>query len=251
VGKLGVAACPAVGSNVDALATRFSAQAEVDAKIKTFVQAAKDLGAVSTQLEAQTTGACQRIGFDLGLSPAQMQPREGPGGATQGACEAVALAMDGILRQGVQLRASVQPPVCQANAQAYGRCGSACNVNADAQCRASCQAHADVNASCTPALVTVQASGNMAMAGRLLQSLQVNLPALVHAELALGRRLVADAKVVAQVGSELPRLVGNAGAQALACIAAAADVAASASVRIEVSVRASASVSARAGAAGG
>jgi hypothetical protein len=63
----------------------------------------------------------------------------------------------------------------------------------------------------------------------------------------LGQRLLGDAKIVAQVGAQLPKLVGNAGAEAVACIAAAADVAASASIRIEVSVRASASVSGRVG----
>jgi hypothetical protein len=211
------------------------------------VQAAKDMAAVSQQLEAEATAACQRMGADLGLGPAQLQPRQGPGGAAAGACEAVGVAIDGILRQGVQVRATVQPPVCQANAQAQARCGASCDVSTDAECRASCQAHADVNASCTPAVVTVQASQSAALALRLVQTLQANLPTLIHAQVTLGQRLVGDAKVVAQVGTQLPNLVGNAGAQALACVAAAADVAASASVRIEVSVRASASVSGRVG----
>jgi hypothetical protein len=246
-GKLDSVACPALGAAADPLSMRFSAQATLDAKVKTFVLAAKDMAAVSQQIEGEATMACQRMGADLGLSPAQMQPRQGAGGSASGACEAVGIAIDGILRQGVQVHATLQPPVCQANAQAQARCAGSCDVNTDAECRASCQAHADVNASCTPAVVTVQASQNAGLALRLLQTLQANLPTLIHAQVTLGQRLLGDAKIVAQVGAQLPKLVGNAGAEALACMAAAADVAASASIRIEVSVRASASVSGRVG----
>lgn len=249
--KIGQAACPALRPGADALSARFSAQAQVDAKVKTFVQAAKDMAAVSEQIEAEATGACLRMGADLGLSSAQMRAQKGPGGAAKGACGALAMQIDGILRQGVRLQATVQPPACQANAQAHARCSGACNVQADAECNASCKAHANVHASCTPAQVTVQASEGAQMAARLVQTLQANLPQLLHAQITLGQRLMADAKVVAQIGSQLPNMVGQAGAQALACIGAAADAAASASIRIQVSVQASASVSGRAGASAG
>ena len=86
------------------------------------------------------------------------------------------------------------------------------------------------------------------MAARLAATLQANLPTLLHAEIALGRRLSADAEVVGQVGAQLPRIVGDAGAHALACIAAAADVTARASFSIRVSVQASANVSGKVGA---
>ncbi|HSN99877.1 MAG TPA: hypothetical protein VLS89_16385, partial [Candidatus Nanopelagicales bacterium] len=104
---------------------------------------------------------------------------------------------------------------------------------------------------CTPALVNVRGVPNNEMSLRLLTTLQANLPALLYAEIGLGRRLIQDAQVVVQVGAQLPRVVGQAGAHALACAGAAADVAASASVRLNVSVRASASISGRVGATGG
>jgi hypothetical protein len=50
------------------------------------------------------------------------------------------------------------------------------------------------------------------------------------------------------VGSALPRVVGNAGAEALACIAAASSASVQASARIDVTVQASASVTGRVGA---
>jgi len=245
MGKLGTAACPALRPGVAALDAQFSANAQINGKVRAFVQATKDIGSVSAQLEAEVTNACHRIGADLGLAPGQMQPRKGAGGAAAGACDAVAMRIDAILRQGVSLQVTVQPPQCQANASAQARCAGACDVNNDAECRASCQAHANVHASCQPAQVSVRAGHGAERAGQLITTLQANLPALVHAQIALGQRIVNDAKVVAQIGSNLPRIVGKAGAQALACIGAAADVAAQATVRINVSVRASANVSGR------
>lgn len=247
-GRLGTAACPALRPNVDALSVRYSGRATIDGKIKTFVQAAKDMAAISHQIEAEATAACVRIGADLGLTPAQMRPQDGPGGATAGACQAAAARMDAILSQGIRLQTTIQPPQCQANAAAEARCASTCNVGIDSECAASCRAHAKAQASCSPARVTVQASQNAQAAARLVQTLQANLPQLVHAQITLGQRLMEDARIVAQVGAELPKLVGQAGAQAAACIAAAAEASAHASVRIQVSVRASASVTARAGA---
>ena len=46
-GGLGEAACPELGGSADALRAQYAANAQVNAKIRTFVQAAKDLGAVS------------------------------------------------------------------------------------------------------------------------------------------------------------------------------------------------------------
>ena len=247
-GSLGRMACPALGPNVSALDARFDANAMVNAKVQTFVQAAKDLNAVSAQIEMKAAQACRRMGMDLGLSPAQMQPRKGPGGAAAGACEPLAMHIDAILRQGIRITATVQPPRCQANAQAQAHCAGRCDINRDAECRASCEAHAEVHASCQPAVVQVQASQGAQQAAALVATLQANLPLLIEAQITLGQRLAGHAQVIARVGANLPKIVGKAGAQALACIGAAADIAASASIRINVSVKVSASVSARAGA---
>ena len=91
----------------------------------------------------------------------------------------------------------------------------------------------------------------MDAAMRLAATLRANLPYLLQAEIGLGKRVLGDVKVVVDVGGRLPKIIGNAGAQAVACVAAAAHASAQASVRINVSVQASASVSGRVGAGSG
>jgi hypothetical protein len=332
-GGLATAACPELGGNADALRAQYAANAQVNAKVRAFVQAAKDLGSVSAQIETEAADACQRMAMDLGATPQELAPRDEPGGRASAACGAASARMDAILRQGISVRATATPPQCQASVQAEascngactvdvdpgeivarcdpgrlsgycqgqcsgrceGRCSGACNgtcsarnakgecagtcsgdcegtcdatcharcrgtwqapkcegyvrpPSADAECNASCRAHANVNASCSPAVVNVQVSQNAEMAVRLAATLRANLPQLLHAEIALGKRLMADVQVVGQVGAQLPKIVGDAGAHALACIAASADVTARASVSIRVSVQASASVSGKVGA---
>jgi hypothetical protein len=265
-GQLGAMACPELSGGGSVLGAQFSGDARANGKVATFVQASKDLVGVSLQIEAEAAEACTRMGYDLGIPPAQMAARPGNGGRAAGACNALAARIDGILRQGVQVRVQAQAPRCQANASAGAQCQGACNAqgsaqgnvngpsasgnaSGDAECNASCRAHANVQASCTPAMVSAQAQGGVE-AARLAATLQANLPLLIHAEVALGKRLLGDLEVVGQVGAQLPRIVGNAGARALACVAAAANASASASMRVKVSVQASASVSGRVGAGG-
>lgn len=333
LGGLGAAACPQMRANVDALSANFTGDVRANAKIRTFVQASKDIEATAVAIETTAAEACARIGRDIGIAPQQMAPRQGPGGRAEGACVAVAGAIDSIFRQGIQVRATASMPQCRADVQAEARCQGACQVqvdpgrivaeceparlsgrcdgrcvgrcdgtcsgqcvgqcsaydaagqcagqcngdcngacnatcharcegqwvaprcegyvqppSADAECNASCRAHANVKAQCTPAQVSVQVSQNTELAARLAGSLQANLPALLYAQVALGQRLIADVRVVGQVGAQLPKIIGSAGANAAACIAAGASATARASASINVSVRASASVSGQVGA---
>jgi len=227
----------------------FDANAQLNAQVKAFVQATKDISEVAARIEQLATASCQHIARDVGIPLSQMRAGRGPGGSASGTCKVVAGYIANVRRQGIQLRASVQPPRCQVNAQAQAKCAGTCNVGGGASCQASCRAHANVRARCQPARVRIEAHG-AAGAARLLASLQRHLPALIEAQLTLGKRLIRDAQVVARVGADLRGSVRQAGAQALACIGAAADIAAAASVRIQVSVQASASVSGQLGVAG-
>ncbi len=335
LGNVGEMACPEIGANVDVLGATFSSDARANAKIRAFVAASKDLVAVAAEGEAEAADACTRIGVDLGMSPAEMAPRNEAGGRASGACSAVAARMDAILQQGIRFEAVVTPPQCQANADAgarcsascqgqldpgqvvaqcepgkvagfcqgrcngqcdgrcmgncqgvcmardaqgncvgacqgrcYGTCDATCHAgcegqwqaprcegsvrgpSGDAECDASCNAHADLQASCTPIAVIVRPSQASPLALKLAASLQANLPELLHAEWVLGKRVLADADVVVKVGQNLPSIVGNAGARALACVGAAANASVRASMSIKVTIQASATVSARAGAGG-
>jgi len=92
---------------------------------------------------------------------------------------------------------------------------------------------------------------NVDLAMRLVATLRANLPGLLQAEIALGRRLVGNVRTVVNVGAQLPRVVGEAGAEGMACIAAASSASVQASMRINVSIQASASVTGRVGASSG
>jgi hypothetical protein len=137
---------------------------------------------------------------------------------------------------------------CQGNWQAPQCQGYVQPPSADAECNASCNAQADIRGYCTPPQVYVSANQNLEATVRLAQTLQANLPELIHAELALGRRLAGNARVLVNVGSQLPNVMGEAGAEAIACVAAASSASAAASMRIDVSIQASASVTGKVGA---
>lgn len=219
----------------------------------------------NVQAEARCEGVCQ-----ASVTPAEIIANCEPGklsgtcvGRCTGACEG-------------QCTGDCQGQCAQVDA--YGRCAGQCNgtcagtcngtckascqgewqaprcegqirgPSVDAECDASCRAHANFQAQCTPANVQLQVTGNHQMAAALAATLRANLPLLLHAEFTLGKRVLGDARAVVEVGRALPNIIGQAGLQASACVAAAANATVQASARINVSIKASASVSGRAGA---
>ena len=130
-GGLTSAACPELGVNADAMAAMYTSDGRMNAKIRAFMQASKDLMAVAAQAEAEAADACMRIGADLGMQPNEMAPRDEPGGRARGACEPVAARIDAILQQGIRFQAVVTPPQCQANASAQAQCSASCSGHID------------------------------------------------------------------------------------------------------------------------
>jgi hypothetical protein len=129
-GSVGAMACPELSAG-DVLTASVSADARANGKIKTFMLAARDLAQVSAQVEAEAAEACLRMGADLGMAPAELAPRNEPGGRASGACNAVAARIDAVLRQGLSVEVRATPPVCQASADAEARCQGACDVDVD------------------------------------------------------------------------------------------------------------------------
>lgn len=252
-------ACAAVSARIDAILRtgimvqvavtppQCQANAQAEAQCSGSCSAEVDPGQIVAHCDpARLSGHCQGTctgrcdGRCMGQCNGQCSAKDAQGrcvgqcnGTCQGSCDATCHA---------SCQGQWQAPRCE---------GQVTPPSADAECNASCKAHANVNASCTAPTVQVRANQNAEMAQRLVMTLQQNLPRLVYAEIALGKRLMGDVQVVGQVGGQLPRIVGNAGARALACVGAAADATASASVRLNVSVRASASVTGRVGASSG
>jgi hypothetical protein len=81
--------------------------------------------------------------------------------------------------------------------------------------------------------------------------LKTNLPALIQAQLRLGKQLAGDIKVVVDASGRLKGRLEGAGSKAVACVSAAASALVSASAKVNISVKASASVSGKAGASVG
>ncbi len=257
-GSSAKAACGALGAQIDAvfragIQVRVQAtppQCQVDASVKAQCDAScnvqVDPGRIVAECEpARLSGYCQgRCGGTCegrcsGQCQGQCSAQDAQGncagtcnGTCSGSCDATCHA---------KCEGEWQAPKCE---------GSVQGPSASADCQGNCQARADLRAQCTPGQVSVQVNQQTEMAMRLSATLQANLPFLLQAEFALGKRVLGDVQVVVQSGGRLPKIVGNAGAQAVACIAAAANASVEASARINVSVKASASVSGRVGAGG-
>jgi hypothetical protein len=219
--------------------------------------------------------ACERMADDLGIDDASRRPKNDDDSKVAASCNAVAARIDAIMKQGVSanMRADVTPPQCQVNGSAEAACRGQCSgqasasgnaqgqaqnnqaagsargtANADARCESSCKAHADLTAQCTEPRVNVQAQVNTGEIGKVVATLQRNLPPLIKAQIAYGQRIAGDVDVLVRTGAELPRAFGHMTAKAGACVAAAANATVTAQASLRVSVQASANVSAKAGA---
>ncbi len=267
------AACNAVSAKIDAIL-----KAGVSASIKADVTPPRC--EVQANAEASCKGQCN-ANFDPGYVKAHCEPGHLYGrceGTCSGTCSGTC---NGECQGECQGAAGAKATGAGANGQAAGQCAGTCkgtckgscsadchgNCNidykepkcdiavkapsADAHCEGSCKAHAELTAQCTPARVNVQSSVNTGEMPKLIATLQANLPALLQAELAYGKRLGGDIEILVRTGSELPNAVGQLTAHAGACIAAAASACVSAQASISVSVQASASISGKAGAHGG
>jgi len=258
-GAAAQAACAAVSSRIDAM-LRQGAQLQV--------QVVPPQCQANLQAKAYCDGACS-VAIDPGRIVAECEPARLSGfcsGNCQGQCDTNCRG------QCVgQCQGSIYNGQCMGHCEGVcrGSCDGTCHAycqgnwqspqcqgyvqppNADAECNASCSAQADFRGYCTPPQVYVRANQNFDATLRLAQTLQANLPELIHAELALGRRLAGSGRVLVSVGSQLPNVLGDAGAQALACVAAASSGVTTASMRIDVSIQASASVTGRVGAGAG
>jgi hypothetical protein len=94
----------------------------------------------------------------------------------------------------------------------------------------------------------VSSSVNTGQMPQLIATLSKNLPVLVRAQIAYGKRLAGSIQTLVEVGADMPKAVADATAKGVACMGAAANATVQAQASIQVSVKASASVSAKANA---
>lgn len=233
-------ACPELKPEVSAL------EASLGGKTAAFVQASKDMVWASTTLEQEVASACRRIGADIGLGAHEMPPEKGPGGAAAGICNAVNKRLDLIQRsQGLRTWITIAAPECQANQNAWTRCASVCDVSRDPQCNLLCRVHANVHADCDQAQVRVRPARDEAVPPQIMNTLQANLGALVHAQVSIGQRLAPDMAALNQIGAALPQMMAGQSSDVLDCVGAGNDVGRDAARRIRVSERAASDLIAR------
>jgi hypothetical protein len=251
--KVERAACPEIGPGKLALGSQlFTSGGPMDAKVKTYVQASNDLGAVAAQAELEIAQACTRIGLDLGVPGNAMGPRQENGGRANGACYPAVNALDQMNRQGAQVLVRATPPFCTPNQLAQSQCMQACQANpGDLECSASCRAHAEIYGTCSPALVVVTPANPNPLSFRLAGTLQANLPNLLHGQLALARRLGTTGQTLNQIGQNLGTQVGQAGALAQGCVSDGTNEIQTAAWLMQISDRAASQISVRVGAIGG
>jgi len=99
----------------------------------------------------------------------------------------------------------IAPQLASAQCQGYVQPPSAMP-----ECNASCNAQADFQRA-VPAVVNVSPFRTSISRSGWPPLYAPTCPLLLHAELALGKRLAGSARTVVNVGSALPRIVGNAG----------------------------------------
>lgn len=250
------AACAGVATQIDAILRQ---------GVQIQAQVVPPQCTANVEARARCDGACD-VSVDPGQIVAQCEPGRLSGhcngrcigqceGTCSGNCQGQCTAYDAQGRCAGQCNGTCDGGCsttchaqCQGEWQAPQCAGQVRPPSADAECNASCTAQANLNAQCTPAQVNLFGQPTTDVAARLFATLHTNLPNLMYAQIALGQRVMQDAQVVVQVGANMPKVVGDAGLQGLACIGAAAEAAGRASASINVSVQASASVSGRVGA---
>lgn len=252
------AACGAVAAEMDEILS-------AGASAKVTVEAKPPKCRADAEAKARCSGKCKAE-----LTPAQIVAQCEPGklsgkceGTCQGRCEGTCSGeCDG--------KCSAEGANGECAGRCEGKCKGTCDATchaecdgewkaprceaeltppkASADCKASCDAHASFKAQCESGKVSVKANTDVERVAKLAATLRANLPDLIRAQVGMGKRVLGDVETVVKLGAELPSAIGEAGAQAVACVAAGAQASAEASARIRVSVEASARVSGKVGA---
>jgi hypothetical protein len=227
--------CPELSRGVDLLQVSYSTDPAANGRIRAFVSAARGLYDVSVEMERLAADACRRMSHDLGY------PDPPPGARLDQLCAPLKTSVEGLKASGVEIRISVAPPHCGADAERGSRCDSACASSVgDAECNLLCRAQSELYARCSLPSVTVAASSSVEVVVRLARTIEENLPSLLYAEMAMGRRLVQHVETIVAMSTHLPNDVKASGERGVACTALAATLTVKAAGRLHFVVDTSA-----------
>jgi hypothetical protein len=230
--------CPELGSNVDVLELPYSDDPLANGRLKAFVATARGFADAVLEMESLAIGACQRVTADIGgvVPPSPKSIEE--------ACAPVRSEIERFATIGIEIRVSLVTPRCGPDARREARCASMCSTSPK-ECAVLCSAQAALYAQCTLPAVSVAVSSDAQNVVKLARSLEDNLPSLLYAELALGKRLANHAEQIVVISSRLPGDLKNAGPRGVACAALAATTTGKAVARLKAVVDQSAATIAR------
>ena len=109
---------------------KFSGGAQVEGKIKGFLEAAFTLDKVVTEMEASLMASCGQLGKDLGMAEGELKAEAGGGKGAEKICGAVAAKVSGMMKANADAKLSVEidPPKCYVPidfmTKCLGDCGS-------------------------------------------------------------------------------------------------------------------------------
>jgi hypothetical protein len=224
--------CPELSGSADLLEIPYSDDPAANGRIRAFVAATRGLADLVLDMEQTAVSACSRMSRDTGLG-------EAPAGASvDQACDPIRKALGALATSGVELRISFVAPSCSSDTRREARCTAVC-AGASQDCAALCAMQGALYAACTLPAVSVAASSDLPEIVRMARTLEENLPTLLYAEIALGRRLAEQAQALAAVATRLPADVAHAGPRGIACATLAAGTVGKAASRLTAVVGAS------------
>ena len=219
--------CPELTGNADPLEAVFVDAPGPNARLRTFVASARGLNDVTLEIERRAVDTCRGIAHDLGAA-------EIPRTASLTAQYApLRDAIASLTKENIELRVAIAPPKCKVDDARKARCDAiAANANA-ADSGDLCTAQGTVYSRCSLPAVSFALSKHTEQALKLGKSLESNLPALLYADLALGRRLVDHVSKVVAVSVKLGAELKDVGPHGLACVALATTAVTKSSERLK------------------
>ncbi|WP_437922718.1 hypothetical protein WMF37_27205 [Sorangium sp. So ce291] len=154
---------------------KFDGGAEVEGKVKGFLEAAASLDKLTADMEASLIASCGKLGKDLGMSEADLKAEPGGGKGAEKVCNAVSAKVNAAVKANAEAKLTVQiePPKCYADISAMQKClgdcgspvqpgkleasceGGEISGKCDAECKGKCSVEAGAacsgtcNASCS------------------------------------------------------------------------------------------------------
>lgn len=161
--------CPEM-ENGNFASLKFQGGAQIEGKVKGFLDAAYSLNKVVVDMEAGLIASCGKLGKDLGMSDAELKAEAGGGKGAEKVCGAVAAKVQGIVKANADAKLAVEidPPKCYADVEAMQKCFADCGSpiqggeieasckggeisgKCDAECKGKCtvEAGAECNGTC-------------------------------------------------------------------------------------------------------